>query len=53
MRIHNNSMDKDIRRKNKTLAHILPQDVGIDNFLLLNDSSPINTLANEQMKNSR
>jgi hypothetical protein len=47
LRIHNNSHDKDIRHKMKALNNVTPQDVGIDNYLLLNDSSPINTIANE------
>lgn len=44
-RIRNEDNDKDLRFKYRELAHITPQDVGIDKYLLLNDASPITTIA--------
>lgn len=44
-RIQNEIYDKDLRFKYRELVHITPQDVGIDKYLLLNDASPMTTIA--------
>ena len=45
MRIQNEIYDKDLRFKYRELAHITPQDVGINKYLLLNDASPLTTIS--------
>ena len=48
LRLQNIKLDKDIRKKLEKLSKVLPQDVGVDDYLLLNEESPINQLASRQ-----
>jgi len=40
-RINFEREDKDLRHKSRMLCHCSPQDIGIDEYLLLNDASPL------------
>ena len=40
-RITNKDKDKDLRFKAQALANVVPQDFGVDEYLLLNEQTPL------------